>query len=198
MSYLVPMVIKKVAGGERSMDIYSRLLEDRIVFVGGPIDDDVANIVIAQLLFLQLENSKKDIDLYLNTPGGYVTAGMAIYDTMQFLQCDVATCCIGQASSIGAMLLAAGKEGKRRALPNSRIMLHQPYGGAQGTASDISIQAAELKWHKQRILDVFAEHTGNDKKKIAKDIERDFFMSPEEGQDYGIIDEIIKPLKGKK
>src|SRR6058998_1071331 len=172
MGYLTPVVIEKTGRGERSYDIWSRLLKDRIIFVGTPIDDYIANLVIAQLLFLQMENKSQDINIYINTPGGHVYAGMAIYDTMQFVKCDVATYCIGQAASMGAVLLCAGKKGKRYALPHSRIMIHQPWGGAQGTASDIEIQAEEIKRLKGALYDILSKHTGKPMKSIEKDADR--------------------------
>ena len=191
----VPYVIEKTGRGERAYDIYSRLLEDRIVFIGSPITDAVANTVIAQLLFLQKENRNQDINLFLNSPGGSVTAGLAIYDTMQFVQCPVATYCIGQAASMGAVLLAAGSKGKRHALPHSRIMIHQPWGGVQGTAADISIQAEEILRLKQTLTQILATHTGRDPELIAKESDRDFFMGAEEAVEYGLIDEIVETTK---
>jgi len=191
------MVIEQTGRAERAYDIYSRLLKDRIIFVGTPIDDNVANIVIAQLLFLQMEDVNKDISLYINTPGGSVTSGLAIYDTMQFVKCDVATYCVGQATSMGALLLAAGTNGKRYGLPNSRIMIHQPWGGVQGAASDISIQAKEILRLREMLEQVLVRHTGQPLEKIKKDSDRDFFMSANEAKDYGIIDEVI-PAKGIK
>ena len=175
-SFLVPMVVDQTGQGERAFDIYSRLLKDRIILLGTPIDDDVANLVVAQLLFLQAEDPKKDIDLYINSPGGSVTAGLAIYDTMQVLSCDVKTYCVGQCASMGAVLLCAGAAGKRFALPNSRIMIHQPWGGAQGTAADIDIQAKEILRLKAMLNSIIATHTGQPVKRIEKDTERDFFM----------------------
>ena len=190
----IPFVIEKTSRGERQYDIYSRLLEDRIVFIGSPIDDNVANVVIAQLLFLQKENKNQDINIYINSPGGSVTSGLAIYDTMQFVQCPVATYCIGQAASMGAVLLAAGTKGKRHALPNSRIMIHQPWGGVQGTAEDISIQAEEILRLKKRLNEILALHTGQKVEKIEKDADRDFHMDSQEAKDYGLVDEVIHPL----
>jgi ATP-dependent Clp protease, protease subunit len=190
--YLVPTVIEQTGRGERAYDIYSRLLKDRIIFLGTPIDDTVANIIIAQLLFLQMEDSKKDINLYIHSPGGYVTAGMAIYDTMQFMTCDVATYCIGMAASMGAVLLAAGTKGKRFSLPNSRIMIHQPSGGARGQASDISIQAKEILRLKKRLNEIMASHTGQTVEQIDRDMERDNYMSADAAKDYGIVDEVVK------
>ena len=192
MSYDVPIVLENTGRGERSMDIYSRLLKDRIIFIGSPIDDMVANLVIAQMLYLQMEDAKKDIQLYINSPGGVVTGGMAIYDTMNFLQCDVVTYCIGQASSMGAVLLAAGTKGKRFALPNARIMIHQPWGGVQGQASDISIQAKEILRMRDRLNEIIALHTGKPIETIAKDTDRDFFMSAAESRDYGLVDDVVK------
>ncbi len=193
--YIIPFVIEKTGRGERQYDIYSRLLEDRIVFIGSPIDDGVANAVIAQLLFLQKENKNQDINLFLNSPGGSVTAGLAIYDTIQFVQCPVATYCIGQAASMGALLLAAGTKGKRHALPHSRIMIHQPWGGVGGTAIDIEIQADEILRLKQTLTQILATHTGKDVAQIEHDSDRDFFMGSEEAKDYGLIDEIVQTAK---
>jgi len=193
---LVPMVIEQTSRGfERAYDIYSRLLKDRIVFIGTPIDDFVANLIIAQLLFLQMEDVNKDINVYINSPGGSVTAGLAIYDTMQFVRCDVATYCVGQASSMGALLLCAGTKGKRHALPNSRIMIHQPWGGVQGAAEDISRQAKEILKLRDKINEMLAIHTGQSLEKIVKDTDRDYFMSSQEAKEYGIIDEVIMPNK---
>ncbi len=189
---LVPMVVEQTGRAERAYDIYSRLLKDRIVFIGTAVEDNVSNLIIAQLLFLQMEDPDKDINVYINSPGGYVTSGLAVYDTMQFIRPDVNTYCIGQASSMGALLLAGGAKGKRYALPNARIMIHQPWGGAQGAAADIGIQANEILRIKKRINELFAHHTGQPLDKIEKDSDRDFFMSPEEALKYGIIDEIIK------
>jgi ATP-dependent Clp protease protease subunit len=191
-SYLVPTVIEQSGRGERAYDIYSRLLKDRIIFLGTPVDDTVANIVIAQLLFLQMEDSKKDINLYIHSPGGYVTAGMAIYDTMQFMTCDVATYCIGMAASMSAVLLAAGTKGKRFSLPNSRIMIHQPSGGARGQASDISIQAKEILRLKKNLNEIMAFHTGQPVETIDRDMERDNYMSADAAKEYGIVDEVVK------
>ena len=188
---LVPMVVEQTSRGERAYDIYSQLLKDRIVFVGTPIDDVVSNLIIAQLLFLQMEDGDKDINLYINSPGGSVTAGLAIYDTMQFVKPNVATYCVGQASSMGAVLLAAGSKGKRFALPDSRIMVHQPWGGVQGAASDISIQAREILRLRETLNGILAKHTGQPVDKIAKDTDRDYFMSAEEAKDYGLLDEVI-------
>jgi ATP-dependent Clp protease protease subunit len=191
----IPFVIEKTGRGERQYDIYSRLLEDRIVFIGTPIDDTVANLVIAQLLFLQKENKNQDINLYINSPGGSVTSGLAIYDTMQFVQCDLATYCIGHAASMGALLLAAGTKGKRHALPHSRIMIHQPWGGIQGTAEDISIQAEEILRLKKNLNNILAKHTGQEVKRIEKDADRDYFMSADEAKAYGVVDEVVESLK---
>lgn len=195
MSYLTPVVIEQTGRGERAYDIWSRLLKDRIVFIGLPIDDYIANLVIAQLLFLQSENRNQDINIYINSPGGYVTSGLAIYDTMQFIQPDVATYCVGQASSIAALILTAGRKGKRFALPNARILLHQPWGGTRGTAKDIKIQADEMIKIKNRINELLHKHTGQPIERIIKDTDRDFFMGPEEAKEYGIIDEIVLPQK---
>ncbi|OHB69432.1 MAG: ATP-dependent Clp endopeptidase, proteolytic subunit ClpP, partial [Planctomycetes bacterium RBG_16_43_13] len=192
MGYLTPIVIEKTGRGERSYDIWSRLLKDRILFIGSPIDDYIANLVIAQLLFLQMENKTQDINIYINTPGGSVTAGLAIYDTIQFVQCDVATYCIGQAASMGAVLMAAGTKGKRYALPHSRIMIHQPWGGAQGAATDIKIQAEEIMLLKKRINKIISKHTGQSEDKIEKDSDRDFFMSAEDAKNYGLVDEVVE------
>ena len=188
---LIPMVIEQTSKGERAYDIYSRLLKDRIIFLGTAINDDVANLMIAQMLFLESEDPDKDINLYLNSPGGSVTAGMAIYDTMQYIKPDITTVCIGQAASMGALLLAAGARGKRYSLPNSRIMIHQPMGGAQGQASDIKIQAEEILRLRGKLNDILAFHTRQDIKKIEFDTDRDFFMSGDEAQKYGLIDYVI-------
>ncbi len=196
---LVPIVVEQSARGERAYDIYSRLLKDRIVFIGTPVDDLVSNLVIAQLLFLQMEDPDKDISVYINTPGGSVTAGLAIYDTMQFVKPSVATYCVGQATSMGALLLAAGTKGKRFALPNSRIMIHQPWGGVQGAAADISIQAKEILRLRERINEILAKHTSQALDKIQQDSDRDYFMSAEEAKAYGIVDDVIHPgPQGKK
>lgn len=192
MTTYAPYVIERSSRGERSYDIFSRLLMDRIVFLGSPINDDVANIIIAQLLFLEADNPEKDINLYINCPGGSVYSGLAIYDTIQFLSAPVSTICMGMAASMGAFLLAAGTEGKRSALPNSRIMIHQPRGGSQGTAADIEIQAKEILYARERLNNILAEHTGQPVEKIAEDVDRDRFMSPEEARDYGLIDRIIQ------
>ena len=188
---LTPYVIEDTGKGERSMDIYSRLLKDRIIFMGTDIDDHAANVVVAQLLFLKMEDPKKDISIYINSPGGYITSGLAIYDTVRFLGCDVNTYCIGQASSMGALLLAAGTKGKRFALPNSRIMIHQPSGGIEGTSADVALQAKEIIKLKKRLAEVMAELTGQNIEKILEDSERDFYLSPEEAKEYGLIDEVV-------
>lgn len=195
---LVPMVVEQTNRGERAYDIYSRLLKDRIIFVGTPIDDNIANLVIAQMLFLQAEDPEKDIQLYINSPGGSVTAGLAIYDTMQYVKPEVATICVGLAASMGAVLLTAGTAGKRYALPNARIMIHQPLGGFQGQASDIEIRAREILKTKQRLNEIISFHSGKSLETLEKDSDRDFFMSPDEAKDYGLIDDIFQPLKEKK
>lgn len=192
---LVPFVIEKTGRGERSYDIFSRLLKDRIIFIGDAIHDHTANLVIAQILFLVSDNRNQDINIYINSPGGSVTAGLAIYDTMQFVQCDIATFCIGQASSMGAVLLAAGAAGKRHALPNSRIMIHQPWGGAQGTALDIEIQAKEIQRNKEALCRILGNHTGKPPAQIDDDSHWDFFMSADEAKEYGLVDEVIDSLK---
>jgi ATP-dependent Clp protease, protease subunit len=191
MSYLVPMVIETTGKGERAYDIYSRLLKDRIVFIGTPIDDVIANLIIAQILFLNMEDPGKDINIYVNSPGGSVTAGLAIYDTMRFVKCDVATYCLGQAASMGSLLLAAGTKGKRYSLPNARVMIHQPWGGTQGTASDIHIQAKEILKLKEQLNQILVHHTGQSLERIEKDTDRDYFMSAEEAKNYGIVDQVI-------
>lgn len=191
MSYLVPMVIEQTGRGERSYDIYSRLLKDRIVFIGTPIDDTIANLIIAQILFLQMEDPGKDINIYVNSPGGSVTAGLAIYDTMQFVKCNVATYCLGQAASMGAVLLAAGTKGKRYILPHARVMIHQPWGGAQGTASDIHIQATEILKMREQLNGILAYHTGQPLERISKDTDRDYFLSAQDAKAYGLVDEVI-------
>lgn len=193
--FLIPMVVEQTGRGERGYDIYSRLLVDRIIFLGTPVDDMVSNVVIAQLLFLQMNDPKKDIHLYINSPGGSVTAGLAIYDTMQFLTCDVNTYCIGQAASMGAVLLAAGAKGKRYALPNARIMIHQPWGGVQGAATDISIQAKEILRLKDRLNEILATHCNQSVENVTRDTDRDRFMSAEEAKTYGIVDEVVKSRK---
>jgi ATP-dependent Clp protease protease subunit len=190
MSY-VPIVVEQTNRGERSYDIYSRLLKDRIIFLSGEIDDMTANLVVAQMIFLEAEDPDKDIFMYINSPGGSVTAGMAIYDTMQYVKCDVSTICIGMAASMGAFLLTAGAKGKRKALPNSEIMIHQPLGGARGQATDIEIQARQILKIKQKLTDIMAERTGQDIEKLKADMERDFYMSAADAKSYGIIDEVI-------
>lgn len=190
---LIPMVVEQSARGERSYDIYSRLLKERIIFVVGPIDDNVANLVVAQMLFLESENADKDVQLYINSPGGSVTSGLAIYDTMQFINCDVSTMCIGQAASMGALLLAGGAHGKRYCLPNSRVMIHQPSGGSQGQASDIEIQAKEILYLRGRLNEIMALHTGQTIEQIAIDTERDNFMTAAQAATYGLIDKVQEP-----
>ena len=192
---LVPMVVEQTGRGERAYDIFSRLLKDRIIFIGSGIDDQISNLIIAQLLFLQADDADKDISMYVNSPGGSVTAGMAIYDTLQFVKCDVATYCVGQAASMGAVLLAAGTAGKRFALPNARIMIHQPWGGAQGQASDINIQAQEILRLRDRLNGILATHTGKSKDVITTDTDRDFFMSAVEAKNYGLVDSVVKSKK---
>ena len=187
---LIPTVIEQTSRGERGYDLYSRLLQERIIFIVGPIDDAVANIVVAQLLYAQYENADKDVHLYINSPGGSVTSGLAIYDTMQFINCDVSTYCLGQAASMGALILAAGAKGKRGCLPNSRVMIHQPSGGSQGQASDIEIQAREILYIRERMNKIMANHTGQTEEQVALDTERDNFMTPEQALDYGIVDHI--------
>lgn len=196
--YIVPQVVEEIGREKHAWDVFSRLLKDRVIFIGTPIDDFVANAVTAQLLFLQMQDSKKDIQIYIHSPGGYVTAGMAIYDTMQYVTCDIATYCVGQAASMGAVLLAAGTKGKRYALPNARIMIHQPLGGAQGQATDISIQAQEILRTKKRLNEILANHTGQSYAQVEKDTDRDRFMSPEDAKTYGIIDHVISSRKGGK
>ena len=194
---LIPMVVEQSARGERAYDIYSRLLKERIVFVGTPIDDVVANTIIAQLLFLEAEDPSKDAYMYINCPGGVVTAGLAIYDTMQYIKTPVSTICIGQAASLGALLLTAGNKGKRYALPNARIMIHQPLGGAQGQATDVEIQTREILRVKKLLNEILSRHTGQTLSKIEKDTDRDFYMSAEEAVEYGLVDEVISTIKGK-
>src|SRR3954464_10444860 len=194
-SVLIPMVVEQTGRGERSYDIYSRLLKDRIVFIGTPIDDHIANLVIAQLLFLQMEDGKKDISIYVNSPGGSVSAGLAIYDTMQFLTCDVTTYCLGMAASMGAVLLCAGTKGKRFALPNSDIMIHQVHGGAQGQASDVERQVDYMFKLKKRIIRIISQHTGRSEEQVRVDSDRDYYMSADEAQAYGLVDEVIKSRK---
>lgn len=196
---LIPMVVEQTGRTERAYDIYSRLLKDRIIFLGSPIDDNVANLIVAQLLFLDAEDSEKDIFLYINTPGGSVSAGLAVFDTMQFVKADVATTCVGMAASMGAILLAAGAPGKRAALANARVMIHQPWGGVQGQVSDIEIHAKELLELKDRLNQILAKHTGRDIKIIEKDTDRNFFMSAERAKEYGLIDEVYeKKVSSKK
>lgn len=197
-SVLVPMVVEQTGHGERGYDIYSRLLKDRIILLGTPIDDTIANLIVAQLLFLQSEDPKKDIDLYINSPGGVITAGLAIYDTIQILSCDVKTYCVGQAASMGAVLLCAGAPGKRYALPNARIMIHQPWGGAQGTAADVDIQAKEILRLRSMLNAIISKHTKQNIKKVGRDTERDFFMSAEESVKYGLVDSVLTENKLKE
>ena len=197
-SVLVPMVVEQTGRGERSYDIYSRLLKDRIVFIGTPIDDHIANLVIAQLLFLQMEDSKKDINIYINSPGGNVTSGLAVYDTMQFLTCDVTTYCLGMAASMAAVLLCAGTKGKRFALPNSDIMIHQVSGGAQGQASDVERTVEYMFKLKKRIIKIISGHTGQPEEKVKLDSDRDYYMSAQEAKGYGLVDEVIKSRKETK
>jgi ATP-dependent Clp protease protease subunit len=189
---IYPHVVETTHRGERTWDIFSRLLKDRIVFLGSAVDDDVANIIVAQFLFLESEDPDKDIQLYINSPGGIVSAGLAIYDTMQYVRCPVSTICIGQAASMGALLLGAGEKGRRYALPNSRIMIHQPLGGARGQATDIEIQAREIRHTKEVITQILVSSTGSDKERIAQDIERDFYMGPGQAKEYGLIDEVVE------
>lgn len=188
---LVPMVVEQTARGERAYDIFSRLLKDRVIFLGGPIDDVVANLIVAQLLFLESENPDKDISIYINSPGGVVTAGLAIYDTMQFIKPEVSTMCVGQAASMGALLLAGGSKGKRFCLPNARVMIHQPLGGVQGQASDIAIHAEETLKIKKKLNEILAKHTGQPEETIAKDTDRDNFMSSDRAKEYGLVDKIL-------
>ena len=198
---LVPIVVEQTGRGERAYDIFSRLLKDRIIFIGTPIVDSVANLVVAQLLFLDAEDNEKDISLYINSPGGIVTSGMAIYDTMQFIKSPVATTCIGQAASMGAVLLAGGEPGKRSSLPNSRIMIHQPWGGVEGQVSDIEIMTEELRKIKKKLVKILSSHTGKSQAKVKRDTDRNYFMSPEESLEYGLIDRVIvrqKPLIKKE
>ena len=188
---LVPMVVEQTSRGERAFDIYSRLLKERVIYLVGPVDDYVANVIVAQLLFLEADNPEKDISLYINSPGGIVTAGLAIYDTMRFIKPDVSTICVGQAASMGSFLLAAGAKGKRYILPNSRVMIHQPSGGAQGQATDIAIQAKEILYLRERLNQELAANTGQPIEKIALDVERDYFMNAEEAKTYGLVDSVI-------
>ena len=192
-SYLIPMVVEQTSRGERSYDIYSRLLQDRIVLLGGEVNDESANLIVAQLLFLQAQDAKKEISMYINSPGGSVTAGLAIYDTMQFISCPVATYCIGQAASMGAVLLTAGAKGKRFALPNARIMIHQPWGGAEGKASDIEITAREIRRLKEKLNEILAAHSGRTMEEVVRDTDRDHFMSADEACAWGLIDKVIVP-----
>ena len=198
MSNLVPVVVEQTGRGERAYDIYSRLLKDRIVFLGHPVTDEVANLVTAQLLFLESEDPEKEINFYINSPGGSVTAGLAIYDTMQFIKPPVSTLCLGQAASMGAMLLLAGQKGRRYALPHSRIMIHQPLGGAQGQATDIDIQAREILRMREEINNIIVRHTGQQLKKIERDTDRDMFLTPEQAVEYGLIDEVIVSRRSSK
>jgi len=200
MNYLVPMVVEQTNRGERAYDIYSRLLKERVVFCVGPIDDYMANVIVAQLLFLESENPEKDINLYINSPGGVVTAGLAIYDTMQYIRCDVSTMCVGQACSAASLLLMAGAKGKRLALPNSRIMIHQPSGGAQGQATDIEIQAREILYLRNRLNNIYVKHTGQTLEQIERDMERDRFMSADDAKSYGLIDSVLesRPIESIK
>jgi ATP-dependent Clp protease, protease subunit len=197
-NFIIPTVIEQTHRGERGWDIFSRLLKDRIVFLGTPVDDQIANIIVAQMLFLESEDPDKDVMLYINSPGGLVTAGMMIYDTMQYVRCDIATICMGQAASMAAWLLAAGTKGKRYSLPNARIMLHQPLGGFQGQATDIDIHAKEILKTRDRMNELLAKHTGHDINKIKHDTERDFFMSAAEAKEYGVVDEILIKKKEEK
>jgi len=195
---LVPMVVEQTSRGERAYDIYSRLLKDRIVFIGTAIDDTIANLVIAQLLFLDAEDPDKDVQIYVNSPGGSVTAGLGIYDTMQYIRCDVATVCMGQAASMGAILLAAGTAGKRSCLPNARVMIHQPWGGVEGQVSDIEIHAREMLKLKDRLVDMLVHHTGQEHDKLLADTDRNFFMDANEAMEYGIVDSVFTPEKANK
>ncbi|HPH27315.1 MAG TPA: ATP-dependent Clp endopeptidase proteolytic subunit ClpP [Pseudomonadota bacterium] len=195
MSYLIPTVVEQTHRGERGWDIFSRLLKDRIIFLGTQVDDMVANTIIAQMLFLESEDPDKDIMLYINSPGGMVTAGLAIYDTMQFIRCDVATFCMGQASSMGSFLLAAGVKGKRYSLPNSRILIHQPLGGYSGQATDIDIHAREILRTRDRLIELYSKHTGTAEERFRRDMERDYFMSADEAKAYGLIDEVLVKKK---
>ena len=195
---LIPIVVETTGRGERAYDIYSRLLKDRIVFIGTAVDDTVANLVIAQLLFLEAEDPEKDVQLYINSPGGTVTAGLGIYDTIQYVRCDVATICMGQAASLGACLLAAGAHGKRSCLPNARVMIHQPWGGIEGQVSDIEIHAREMLKLKDRLIDILVKHTGQDRDKLLKDTDRNFFMSADEAKEYGIVDAVFDPEAKKE
>ena len=198
VNYIIPTVIEQTHRGERGWDIFSRLLKDRIIFLGTPVNDEIANVIVAQMLFLESEDPDKDIMLYINSPGGLVTAGMMIYDTMQYVRCDVATICMGQAASMGAWLLAAGTKGKRYSLPNARVMLHQPLGGFQGQATDIDIHAKEILKTRDRMNEILSKHTGHPIDKVKVDTERDFFMSAEEARQYGVIDEVLVKKKDDK
>ncbi|MFC1628847.1 ATP-dependent Clp endopeptidase proteolytic subunit ClpP [Gemmatimonadota bacterium] len=195
---LIPMVVEQTGRGERAYDIYSRLLKDRIVFIGTAIDDNIANLVIAQLLFLDAEDPDKDVQIYINSPGGSVTAGLGIYDTMQYVRCDVATVCMGQAASMGAILLAAGTPGKRSCLPNARVMIHQPWGGVEGQVSDIEIHAREMLKLKDRLIDMLAHHTGQTNDRVLADTDRNYFMDATESKEYGIVDSVFNPEERKK
>jgi len=197
-AYLVPTVVEKTGRGERAYDIFSRLLKDRIIFIGPEINEHTANLTVAQILFLMSENKKQDINMYINSPGGQVTAGLAIYDTIQFVPCDVGTYCIGQAASMGAVLLTAGTKGKRHALPYSRIMIHQPWGGASGSAEDIVIQSKEIKRNKELLLKILGNHTGKSREVLERDTDRDFFMPAIAAKEYGLVDEVLETLKGEK
>jgi ATP-dependent Clp protease protease subunit len=198
MNNLVPMVVEQTNRGERAYDIYSRLLKERLIFLVGPVNDAVASLICAQLLFLESENPTKDISLYINSPGGIVTSGMAIYDTMQYIRPDVATVCIGQAASMGSLLLAAGAPGKRHTLPNSRIMIHQPSGGAQGQASDIEIQAREILALRHRLNEIYVQHTGQQIERVQAAVERDYFMSPQEAKEFGLVDDVLTKITDEK
>ena len=195
---LVPMVVEQTTRGERAYDIFSRLMKDRIVIIGTPINDQIANLIVAQLLFLASEDPDRDINVYINSPGGVIYSGLAVYDTMQWVTCPVATTCVGLAASMGSVLLTAGTEGRRGALPNSRIMLHQPLGGAQGQASDIEIQAREILWLKERLYSILAHHTGKDVDTLESDADRDYWLSAQEAKDYGLIDNVLEPKRGYK
>jgi ATP-dependent Clp protease protease subunit len=196
MAGLVPMVVEQTTRGERSYDIFSRLLKERIVFIGTPINDQIANLTVAQLLYLSSEDAERDINLYINSPGGVIYSGLAVYDTMQYIQAPVATICVGLAASMGSVLLAAGAEDRRAALPNSRVMMHQPMGGAEGQASDIEIQAQEIMWLKQRLFDILARHTGKDADTIREDADRNYWLSAQEAQDYGLVDNVLEQRPG--
>ena len=196
MSALVPMVVEQTTRGERAYDIFSRLLKERIVVIGTPINDQIANLAVAQLLYLQSDDPERDINVYINSPGGVVYSGLGVYDTMQYVSCDVATICVGLAASMGSVLLTAGAKGKRAALPNSRIMLHQPLGGAQGQASDIEIQAREILWLKKRLYEILAYHTGKTEEEIENDADRDYWLSAQDAKDYGLIDNVLTPASG--